>query len=113
MSTLNRHIEEFFGEIGEALHSAPLDLLGIVDCHGAGEGIRRSIEMIRKSKEGHETGCIVRLGVVGGNVEIVVTMWTRTAPEADRTEETHITFPMSTLPEIIAGFMVSRFPPLP
>lgn len=37
MSTLNRHIEVFFGEIGTALNSTTLQDLGINDCHGAGE----------------------------------------------------------------------------
>lgn len=49
-SSLNRHIEVFFGEIGEALNSRTLQELGINDCHGAREGVRRSLEMVRKSK---------------------------------------------------------------
>lgn len=113
MSTLNRHIEVFFGEIGDSLNSRTLQELGVNDCHGAGEGIRRSIEMIRKSKGGREEGSMVLLRLHEGSMEIAVTVWTREKPGADVVRGNDTIFPLSTPPEIIAGFMVSRFPPLP
>ena len=46
-------------------------------------------------------------------MEIAVTTWTRAAPNADVVRGPDTLFPLSTMPEIIAGFMVSRFPDLP
>lgn len=112
MSTLNHHIEDFFGEIGTALNSATLDSLGIIDRRGGGEGIRRSVTMTRKSKSGREEGCRVSLRLHEGSAEIVVTVYIRVSAE-DVEYLPDTIFPLNTPPEIIAGFMVSRFPPLP
>ena len=113
-STLNRHIEVFFGEIGEALGpTGHLDGLGI-RTKGMGAGILRAIEMIRTSKpSGSELGCMVLLRIHEGDVQIAVTTWTREKPNADVVRGPDTLFPLSTMPEIIAGFMVSRFPDMP
>lgn len=46
-------------------------------------------------------------------MEIAVTVWTRETPDSTPVRGNDTIFPLSTPPEIIAGFMVSRFPPLP
>lgn len=112
MSTLNRHIEVFFGEIGSLLSSSGDQ--NKIRCKGAGAGITRSLETIRTlADKGPEQGCNVLLRIHEGSIEIGVTTWTRPSPGADVVRGPDTTFPLSTPPEIIAGFMVSRFPDLP
>lgn len=108
-SSLSRHIDIFFGEIGEACTNRLLDAKKI-QCNGLGGGTTRAIEMRRiLVDKGPEQGCMVLLRIHEGEIQVVVTTWTKNSPDGVLLRGPDTEFPLSTPPELIAGFMLSRF----
>lgn len=104
MPSLNQHIEEFFDEVGglvlkkeKLLRTCDAD---IINCVGSGTGLGRKIELSRRWEK-----CCVAIITTNSGLKLSV-IWRDKMLDPN---DSDILFSLSIEPEIIAGFMLSRF----
>lgn len=105
MSSLNYHIEEFFGNIGEFLHEEELSKLKI-QCSAKGVGLNRKLYMNRKREGFAAEYCEVFLYLTAPEYFIKV-RWDETILGVVSIHV--VSFQLDVKPEVIGGFMLSRF----
>lgn len=97
-SHLDRHVDIFFEEVGEALGQDQSGIQG----KGFGRGFKRGVELMRSATKEKVT---IQLAADDKDGHAVVRVWYTDGTGTG----VNIFFPTNTLPNILAGFMLSRF----